>query len=436
MRKRKFKIIRVIDRVAVGGPTKHVVSLCSRLDETRFTSLLVTGTAAPGETEILPFVETNNVEVEVIPEMSRAVCWRDLLVIGKLYRLFLQERPDLVHTHKSKAGAAGRIAAFMYKLTPSILFFTPRKIKILHTFHGHVLKGYFGKWKTHCFVVIERILARFCTDRILVVSQQQKNEILNEFKIGRNEQFVVMRLGIEMEIGGVKQSGFRRRHGIGADEFVLASVGRFVPIKNLDLLLRMFASLVNARPELRIRLVLVGDGELHECLSQTAESLGIAKKVVFAGIEQDCLPLYREFDLLAITSNNEGTPLAMIEALSQGCAVVSTEVGGVVDVLGPVRSTRGSIKICESGVMVPPGGVESLQRAVELLIADPALRRRIAEAGRTMVRDSYSVQRLVRDMESLYEDLLGIGPVINQGTALRNLSRGMPKAAGVISVGN
>jgi glycosyltransferase involved in cell wall biosynthesis len=436
MRRRKYKIIRIIDRVAVGGPTKHVVSLCSRLDETRFTSLLVTGTAAPGETEILSFVETNDVEVEVIPEMSRAVCWKDLLVIGKLYRLFLRERPDLVHTHKSKAGATGRIAAFMYKLTPSILFFTPRKIKTLHTFHGHVLKGYFGKWKTHCFVVIERLLARFCTDRVLVVSQQQKNELLNEFKIGRDEQFVVMRLGIELGRGRMKEPGFRRRHGIDADEFVLASVGRFVPIKNLDLLLRMFASLTNARPGPRVRLVLVGDGELCDCLWRTAQRLGIVDKVVFAGVEQDCLPLYREFDLLAITSNNEGTPLAMIEALSQGCAVVSTEVGGVVDLMGSEHSRCGEIKICECGVMVPPGEVEPLQRAVELLIADPALRRKTAEAGRAMVRDSYSVQRLVKDMESLYEDLLGIAPATHQGTALRNLPRRMPETAGVISVGN
>lgn len=436
MRKKKYKVIRIIDRVAVGGPTKHVVSLCSRMDENRFTSLLVTGTAAPGETDILSFVETNDVEVEVIPEMSRAVCWKDLLVIGKLYRLFLRERPDLVHTHKSKAGAAGRIAAFMYKLTPSILFYTPRKVKTLHTFHGHVLKGYFGKWTTHCFVLIERLLARFCTDRVLVVSQQQKNELLNEFRIGRDEQFVVMRLGVEMERGETKDSGFRRRHGIGADEFVLASVGRFVPIKNLDLLLRMFASLTTAKPGLRVRLVLVGDGELRECLWQTAQSLGIADKVVFAGVEQNCLPLYREFDLLAITSNNEGTPLAMIEALSQGCAVVSTEVGGVVDLMGPVHSTSGALKICKHGVMVPAGEIEPLQCAVELLIADPALRKQTAEAGRTMVRDSYSVQRLVNEMESLYTDLLGIGPAMSQGTAVRNLSRRMPKTAGVISVGS
>jgi glycosyltransferase involved in cell wall biosynthesis len=366
------------------------------------------------------------VEIELIPEMSREVCWQDLQVIAKLYRLFLRERPDLVHTHKSKAGAVGRIAALLYRLsTPSILLLKPRRLKTLHTFHGNVLKGYFGPWRTGAFVAIERGLALCCTDRLLVVSEQQRNELLCEFKIGRASQFQVMRLGVEMDHGGAEPGEFRRRHGIGAGEFVLASVGRFVPIKNLDLLLRMFAGLLSRRPRWAIRLVLVGDGELRDSLVESARRLGIADKVVFAGVYEDCMPLYREFDLLAITSNNEGTPLAMIEALSQGCAVVSTEVGGVVDLMGPVQAREGAIKICERGVMVPAGDAESLQRAVECLVADAALRRQTAEAGRAFVRDWYSAQRLAGDMESLYSELLDGEPEMeHKGAAPRKSPEG------------
>jgi glycosyltransferase involved in cell wall biosynthesis len=438
MDKGRYKIIRVIDRVVVGGPTKHVVLLCSRLDKSRFHSLLVTGSAARGETPCLEYAAANGVEVEVFAEMSREVCWQDLRVIARLYRLFLRERPDLVHTHKSKAGAVGRIAALLYRLTtPSILLLKPRRLKTLHTFHGHVLKGYFGRWRTRAFVVIERMLARWGTDRLLVVSEQQRRELLSEFKIGRAGQFVVMRLGVDMETGGEHSGEFRRRHGIAAHEFVLASVGRFAAIKNLDLLLRMFASLVSHRPALPIRLVLVGDGELHDSLLESARLLGIADKVVFAGMQEDCMPLYREFDLLAITSNNEGTPLAMIEALSQGCAVVSTEVGGVVDLMGCLRAREGAIKICDHGVMVPAGDAESLQRAVECLIADPALRRQSAKAGRAFVRNWYSAQRLAGDMESLYGELLDGPPeMANQGALPRKVSRRSPKGGEAMPAGN
>ena len=407
MGKGRYKIIRVIDRIVVGGPTKHVVLLCSQMDQSRFQSLLVTGSAARGETPCMEYADANRVEVEVIPEMSREVCLQDLRVIAKLYLLFLRERPDLVHTHKSKAGAVGRIAALLYRLTtPSILLLKPRRLKTLHTFHGNVLKGYFGRWRTRIFVAIERLLASCGTDRLLVVSEQQRDELLGEFRIGRAAQFKVMRLGVEMDHDGKKAGEFRRRHGIGAGEFVLASVGRFAPIKNLDLLLRMFAGLVSHSPLLPIRLVLVGDGELRDSLAETARRLGIADKVVFAGMQEDCIPLYGDFDLLAITSNNEGTPLAMIEALSQSCAVVSTEVGGVVDLMGRVQAREGAIKICEHGVMVPAGDAPSLQRAVECLMADAALRRQTAEAGRAFVRRWYSAQRLAGDMESLYGELL------------------------------
>jgi len=404
--KGQYKIVRVIDRVVMGGPTKHVVLLCSQLDKSRFHSLLITGSAARGETECLDYAAANRVEAEVIPEMSREVGWQDLRVIAKLYRIFLRERPDLLHTHKSKAGAVGRVAALLYRLTsPSILRLKLRPLKTLHTYHGHVLKGYFGCWRTRLFAAIERGLAG-CTDRLLVVSEQQRKELLEGFRIGRASQYRIMRLGVGMDAGGAEMGAFRRRYGIGPDEFVLASVGRFAPIKNLDLLLRTFAGLVRRRPQLAIRLVLVGDGELRGSLMETARRLGIAGKVVFAGVQQDCLPLYCEFDLLAITSNNEGTPLAMIEALSQGCAVVSTEVGGVVDLMGCVQAREGAIKICERGVMVPAGDAESLQRAVECLMADAALRRQTADAGRAFVRQWYSAQRLAGEMESLYRELL------------------------------
>ncbi|MGH9765513.1 MAG: glycosyltransferase family 4 protein, partial [Blastocatellia bacterium] len=196
---RKIRVVRIIDRLNIGGPARHVVWLTAGLDNQRFDTTLIAGTVSPGEGDMSYFAAENGVEPIVIERMSRELGLQDILVILNLLSILLRLRPDIIHTHKSKAGATGRVAAFLYRwMTLSALIFRPRKCKIVHTFHGHIFRGYYGEFKTSVFVFVERLLARLGTDRILVLSEQQRQEICEHFRVGRREQFKVIPLGLDL----------------------------------------------------------------------------------------------------------------------------------------------------------------------------------------------------------------------------------------------
>src|SRR5215212_4314431 len=178
-------IVRIIARLNVGGPARHVVWLTSGLEEAGYRSLLVAGSVPEGEEDMSYFADDAGVKPLYIPEMSREISLQDAVTTWKLFRLLLRERPDIVHTHTAKAGTVGRVAGFFYRwLTPGVLLGRPRPCKFVHTYHGHVFHSYYGRWRTSMFLTIERLLARWATDRILVVSEQQKDEIGRQFRVG------------------------------------------------------------------------------------------------------------------------------------------------------------------------------------------------------------------------------------------------------------
>src|ERR671929_1691573 len=190
-----MKVVRIIARLNVGGPAKHVAWLSAGLREKGVESLLVAGVVPPGEDDMGYFAESLGVAPHVIPEMSREVSPKDALTVWKLYRLMLGVRPDVVHTHTAKAGTVGRAAGLLYRwLTPSALVGRPRRCRFVHTYHGHVFHSYYGRWKTRLFLTVERALARLATDRIVVISPQQFDEIHGRFGVGRAHQFVVIPL--------------------------------------------------------------------------------------------------------------------------------------------------------------------------------------------------------------------------------------------------
>src|SRR6185436_10836986 len=239
-----MKIVRVIARLNVGGPAKHVVWL-SKLPAEKYETLLVAGTVPPGEDDMGYFAREMDVSPVFIPEMSREISFKDALTVWKLYQIFRREQPDIVHTHTAKAGTVGRVAGFFYRwLTPNALRGRPRSCRFVHTYHGHIFHSYYGPLKTRAFVSIERALAKLITDRIVVLSQQQRREINEEFRVGRAEQFAIVPLGLDLNVFSEwreRGQALRDELGLGVGDFLVGIVGRLTEIKNHDLFLRAAA---------------------------------------------------------------------------------------------------------------------------------------------------------------------------------------------------
>jgi|KBSSwiStaDraftv2_1062776.scaffolds.fasta_scaffold10818_2 glycosyltransferase involved in cell wall biosynthesis len=419
-----MKILRIIARLNVGGPARHVVWLTKELQDDEFQTVLIAGTVPDGEEDMSYFAAENGVEPIYLKEMSRELSIRDLISIHKIYRYIRRESPDIVHTHTAKAGTVGRVAVFMYRwLTWSTLVLKPRNVRSVHTFHGHVFHSYYGRFKTAAFLRIEKLLARFATNKILAISSQQLNEINGKFGVGRKDQFSVIPLGIDTDSMVANESdrkAFREEVGATERDVLVGFVGRLTEIKDLSHLLRV-AAMYNdlsrsAKPS--IKFLIVGDGHLRESLQREAEGLGVLETVIFIGNRKDISTVYSGLDLVALTSKNEGTPLSLIEAMAADRAFISTEVGGVVDLLGDVREDAGGFKICERGIGVEPGSTESYLSAVLRLAENKQLREKMGHAGRDFVEKHYSKQRLVADIKELYRDLAGAraenSPVIDE----------------------
>ena len=402
-----MKVARIIDRLNAGGPAKHVVWLTSGLGTAGFQTQLITGSCARGETDMSYLAYAAGVELLSVPEMSREIRPQDVLVIVRLIRELLRFRPQIVHTHKSKAGTVGRIAALAYKwLTPSALRLRPRPCRIVHTYHGHIFHGYYGPARTALFLTIERLLARLATDCIVVISESQRREICDRFGVGRRKQFRVIPLGLDLqELRRETRSCFRQELGVAPDELVIGAVGRLTEVKNHLMLLESTAALL--RCGVRARLVIVGDGHLRGRLEQHASDLGISGQVVFTGFRRDVLALYPALDIVALTSLNEGTPLTLIEAMACGRPVAASEVGGVPDLLGTRQFALEGFSVRDHGVTAPSRGVTEFALALRFLAEHSNLRAEMGARGRAFVECNFSRERLVRDVAQLYHELSG-----------------------------
>ena len=383
---RPIRVARVIARLNIGGPAQHVILLTAGLDRARFVTTLITGVVGECEGDFTEAARARGVEPVVIPELGRAIRpSRDLVVLYKLVRLFRRLRPDIVHTHTAKAGALGRLAARVAGVPVTV-----------HTFHGHVLEGYFSPAATRTFLAIERWLARG-TDRLVTVSPRLRAQLL-AMGIGRPDQVEVVPLGLDLgrfRLGrGASAPALHASLGLTPGTPLLGSVGRLVPIKDHPTLFRAVAQL-GADGE-AAHLVVVGDGEDRPALARLAQALGVSARVHFLGWRADLETILNELDVVICSSRNEGTPVALIEAMAAGVAVLSTEVGGVADLV-----THG-----ETGWLVPPGDPSAMAGAIRHLLAEPNLRARLAAAGRGVALDRHDVTRLIARIERLYTGLI------------------------------
>jgi len=382
-------VLRVIARLNMGGPALHVAYLSAGLAERGYETTLVAGSLARGEDSMAFVAERLGLHVERIPDLSREISpLRDLRSALTLARLIRRERPDILHTHTAKAGAVGRIAA--------ILAGEARPRIVVHTFHGHVLRGYFGPLKATAFRLLERWLARRST-ALIAVSPQVRDDLV-ALGVAPAEKFAVVRLGIELAertaTDSVDAAEQRRRLGIPEEAFVVGWIGRMTGVKRADDVLLAFKELRDRG--VAGRLCLVGDGPDRDALEQRAHDLGIMRETLFLGYQENVAPFYAAFDAMVLPSANEGTPVSAIEALAAGRPVVATRVGGVPDV----------VRDGEDGFLVDPGDVDALAERLAELARDAELRARFGAAGRDRVLPRYAVSRLVEDVDRLYRSLL------------------------------
>jgi glycosyltransferase involved in cell wall biosynthesis len=409
-----FRVIRINARLNVGGIARHVSWLTAGLEAAGFNSLLVTGTVPAGEEDMIAFARAQGVEPLIIPQMSREISGKDLITIWKLYRLFVRERPVLVHTHAAKAGTVGRVAGLLYRwLTPWSLLGRPRPCRFVHTFHGHIFHGYYGPWKSRLFVLIEKTLARLLTDRIVVISAQQYREIHEHYGVGRPGQLTVIPLGLDLSAyanAAARRHVLREELGAAQRDVLVGIVGRLTEIKNHALFLQA-AALVrqSALPaDCRVRFLVIGNGHLRPALEAQAQALGLGDDVAFLGMREDPENFYPALDIVALTSHNEGTPLTLIEAMANARAVIATNVGGVVDLLGPAQEAprADAATLCERGLLVPAANAAAFCEGLTRLVHSASLRGELGERGHAFVEQHYAKERLLRDIARLYEDLL------------------------------
>lgn len=378
---RPIRILRVIARLNIGGPAIHVALLTQRFGPPDYESLLVCGNIDEAEGDMAYFARERGVEPVIVPALGRSLNpLGDLRTIWTLYRLMRQYKPDVVHTHTAKAGFTGRVAAWLAGVPV-----------IVHTFHGHVFRGYFSPRKTQMFLTLERLTARM-SDAVITLTEALKGEIADEFRVTSRAHVVVLPLGFDLSpfLNAQRRNGaFRRRWGVAEDALLIGIVGRMVPVKNHALFLEAAAKVRQARPD--ARFALVGDGELRAEIEAQVDALGLRDAVIFTGWQRDLAEVYADLDTLVISSVNEGTPVSVIEALATGCAVVTTAVGGLPDLL-----EGGKL-----GALVPSGEADALAAA----LLDPNAPRP-TEQTRQLMHQRYSVDRLVSDLDALYRRLL------------------------------
>ncbi|MDI1242940.1 MAG: glycosyltransferase [bacterium] len=405
-----MKILRIIARLNVGGPARHVVWLTQALQGDGVDSKLIAGTVPEGEEDMSYFAAEHGVEPIYIREMSRELSAKDAVSLWKVLQVIRRDRPDIIHTHTAKAGTVGRAAAFIYKwFTPGTFIGRPRRVRVVHTFHGHVFHSYYGRHKTKIFVLIEKILARFATDKIIVITPQQLREIHSEVGVGREKQFEVVSLGIDLskfDQGEEARRSFRKEFGISDETVLVGFVGRLTEIKNVPMLLRAAKVYIETGEGPATKFIIIGDGHLRHELERLVEELGMNETVIFAGNREDLGRVYSGLDLIALTSLNEGTPLSVIEAMASRRPVIATLVGGVVDLLGPVEQEIRGFSIRERGVGVPSGDVTTLAKGLIYLAKNGRLRFDLGNKGHQFALDNYGKERLISDIRSLYSRLL------------------------------
>ena len=382
--RRPIRILRLVARLNIGGPAVHLGVLAEQLHPPDYETLTVTGAEGADEGNYFALMGRDVANLRVIPALGREIHpLRDLATLRAVLALIREFRPDIVDTHTAKAGTLGRLAAWWCR------------VPAVHTFHGHVFHGYFSPMKTRVFVAIERWLARQ-TACLIAVSEAVRRDVLAA-GVGTATRFEVVSLGLDLapfEQAEQHRGALRRDLGLPADVPLIGIVARLVPIKQHELFLDVAARLVALGSP--AHLVIVGDGECRAEVERGIAARNLGQRVHLVGWRSDLPVIYADCDVVLLTSKNEGSPVALIEAHAAACPVVATRVGGVPDVV-----VEG-----ETGWLCDDGDVEGLAAATARLLSNNDERRRFGAAGRRRAVSRFGAARLGRDMDRLYRSLL------------------------------
>jgi len=400
------RILRMIARLNIGGPAIQAVTLSKDLSPDRYETLLLCGRVGPFEGDMSYLAEEKGVAPVFLPELGREISpWKDFLGLLKVREQIKKFHPHIIHTHTAKAGFLGRLAALSVNLGRR----ADQRILTVHTFHGHVFHGYFSPRKTRLFIRIERFLAKH-TDRIIAISPQQKTDLCDQYRIVEQEKVMVLPLGFDLS--PFKGHSTARRVGSSADAaplsqnvFVLGIIGRLTPIKNHVMLFKALGHLSDQGRLGGLRVAVIGDGELRAQLEGEARRLAPQDAIVFEGWRKNMPRVYEALDGVVLTSVNEGTPVTVIEAMASARPVIATHVGGVGDLLGPIRETDPSgFHLTERGILVPPGHSQALAAAILYVKKNRETMAEAALRARGFVLRRYSMERLLKDMDLLYNN--------------------------------
>lgn len=391
------KVLRIINRFNIGGPTYNAAYLTKYLPD-NYETLLIGGDREESEDSSQHILDDLGITPKIIPEMKRAIKFgNDYAAYKKIKQIIERFKPDIVHTHASKAGTLGRMAAFSAKVPA-----------VVHTFHGHVFHSYFNKTKTTVFKRIERKLAEK-SSAIVAISDIQKHELGSIHKIAPLDKITVIPLGFDLnrfqQNIDLKRIQFRKEYQIEDDEIAIGIIGRLVPIKNHELFLRSLKYLLDHTSK-KIRAFIVGDGESKEAIIQMAQELGIdycessiqLKKapLTFTSWIKNIDSVNAGVDIIALSSLNEGTPVSLIEAQAANNPIISTNVGGIENVVLQDKT----------GLLSDIDDLEGYSRNLLELVENEDLRNSMTKEGWGHVSEKFSYKRLVSDMDQLYMKLL------------------------------
>ena len=392
----KIRVLRMIARLNIGGPAIHVALLTHGLDPTRFQSTLIAGKVSPLEGDMSYIIDASDGKPIIISKLQRELSFiKDVKSFFSFLRILDQEKPDIVHTHTAKAGAIGRIAVFVHNVTHR------RNVRVVHTFHGHVFRGYFGKLKSVFFAWAERMLAKI-TDCIIAISESQKSELCGNYHIAPASKFRVIPLGFDLapfltckaetyqksevrsqksEVRGQRAEDREQRTEdsgqwsvvsgqktednleMASPEWKIGIVGRLVAIKNHKMFLKSAKIFLDKNPDKDVKFVVIGDGELRNDLMRYCEDERLSDRVVFCGWRKDLQNVYADLDILALTSINEGTPVSIVEAMACSVPVISTDAGGVRGLIGECAPGKKASRFTGQGVRSVECGIRTRSKA-------------------------------------------------------------------------
>ena len=386
---KKIKVLRIINRFNIGGPTYNATFLTRFLSD-EFETLLVGGLPEEGEADSLHILEEYGVKPLLIKELKRAPNFSsDRIAYKKIKEIIKEFKPDIVHTHAAKAGALGRKAAKSCNVPV-----------IVHTFHGHVFHSYFGSLKTRLFKMIERNLAKK-SSQIIAISNLQKQELVEEHKICEASKITVVPLGFDLQKfqENKLETRFRTRekYGIDEDEIAIAIIGRLAPIKDHAFFLEVLKE-IEQQTTKKVKVFIVGDGEEFESIKEKVLAFPNNERfsITMTSWIKDIASFNPGMDIICLCSKNEGTPVSLIEAQASNVVIVSTDVGGVKDIL--LEN--------ETGFIVTKGAKTEYTQKLLQLIEEDDLRKTMGNKGWEHVKVKFHYSTLVANVEGLYKRLL------------------------------